>query len=93
MHTDPVDCADGTRCVPAKAGTHLSATRAAQWVPACAGTTAFMFGFMFRCRDQFIAAAGRSFFTSASGGCTLAPSTYLKSAIVPLPFLRAILPT
>jgi hypothetical protein len=38
-------------------------------------------------------AAGRSFFTSAAEGSTLAPSTYLKSAIVPLPFLSAILPT
>src|SRR5262249_21909693 len=42
---------------------------------------------------QFIAAAGRSFFTSASGGSTLAPSTYLKSDMVPLPSLSAILPT
>ena len=30
-------------------------------------------------------AAGRSFFTSASDGSTLAPSTYLKSTMVPLP--------
>src|SRR6266481_3190748 len=44
-------------------------------------------------RDQFIAAAGRSFFTSSSEGMTLAPSTYLKSDIVPLPSLSAILPT
>src|SRR6478736_2424380 len=42
---------------------------------------------------QFIAAAGRSFFTSSSDGITLAPSTYLKSDIVPLPSLSAILPT
>jgi hypothetical protein len=43
--------------------------------------------------DQFIAAAGRSFFTSSSDGITLAPSTYLKSDIVPLPSFSAILPT
>src|SRR5262249_11183627 len=44
-------------------------------------------------RNQFIAAAGRSFFTSSSDGITLAPSTYLKSDIVPLPSFSAILPT
>ena len=37
--------------------------------------------------------AGRSFFTSASPGSTEAPSTYLKSIMVPLPFSSAILPT
>ena len=42
--------------------------------------------------DQF-ASAGLSFFTSASDGSTVAPSTYLKSAIVPLPPSSAILPT
>src|SRR5262245_36103471 len=75
------------------------------WVPACAGTTVFIWlGFshppgrgkialLSRTRNQFIAAAGRSFFTSASGGSTLAPSTYLKSDMVPLPSLSAILPT
>src|SRR5437764_264263 len=42
---------------------------------------------------QFIAAAGRSFRTSSSLGCTLAPSTYLKSFMVPLPAFSVILPT
>src|ERR1051326_7776391 len=37
--------------------------------------------------------AGRSFFTSASDGSTDAPSTYLMSLMVPLPFSSAILPT
>ena len=46
----------------------------------------------YRC-NQFIAAAGRSFFTSSSDGITLAPSTYLKSDIVPLPSFSAVLPT
>src|SRR5215467_3158462 len=41
---------------------------------------------------QFVS-AGRSFLTSASLGSTDAPSTYLKSVIVPLPFSSAILPT
>jgi hypothetical protein len=43
--------------------------------------------------DQFIAAEGRIFFTSSSPGSTLAPSIYLMSDMVPLPFLRAMLPT
>ncbi len=37
--------------------------------------------------------AGRSFFTSASGGSTAAPSTYLKSTMMGLPSLSASLPT
>ena len=37
--------------------------------------------------------ADRSFLTSASEGSALAPSTYLKSTMVPWPFFRAILPT
>src|SRR5579885_3836131 len=39
------------------------------------------------------ALAGRNFLTSESGGITEAPSTYLKSVMVPLPFSSAILPT
>src|SRR3954469_9230302 len=39
------------------------------------------------------ASAGRSFFTSASDGSTVAPSTYLMSLMVPLPFSSAIVPT
>ena len=39
------------------------------------------------------AEAGRNFFTSASDGSTLAPSTYLKSTMVPWPSLTASLPT
>src|SRR4051812_4127335 len=35
--------------------------------------------------------AGRSFLTSASDGSTEAPSTYLKSTMVPLPFSSASL--
>src|SRR5262249_24779150 len=38
-------------------------------------------------------APGRSFLASSSDGSTEAPSTYLKSVMVPRPFLRAILPT
>src|SRR5690242_20129107 len=41
---------------------------------------------------QFVS-AGRNFLTSASLGNTVAPSTYLNSVIVPLPFSSAILPT
>jgi hypothetical protein len=37
--------------------------------------------------------ADRSFLTSASEGSAPAPSTYLKSTMVPRPFFRAILPT
>src|SRR6185312_12075834 len=37
--------------------------------------------------------AGRSLATSAGPGSTDAPSTYLKSTMVPLPFSSAILPT
>ena len=37
--------------------------------------------------------ADRSFFTSALEGSALAPSTYLKSTMVPWPFFEAILPT
>jgi hypothetical protein len=37
--------------------------------------------------------ADRSFFTSALEGSALAPSTYLKSTMVPWPFFKAILPT
>src|SRR6266699_3429333 len=37
--------------------------------------------------------AGRSFLTSASEGRTEAPSTYLKSTMIGLPSLTAILPT
>src|SRR5262245_36013316 len=43
-------------------------------------------------KPQFVS-AGRNFLTSASLGNTDAPSTYLKSVIVPLPFSSAILPT
>ena len=51
-----------------------------------------------RARDHRISGcnhsgAGRSFLTSASGGITLEPSTYLKSDMVPLPSFSAILPT
>ena len=37
-----------------------------------------------------IVAAGRSFLISSSGGITLAPSTYLKFDMVPLPSFKAI---
>ena len=37
--------------------------------------------------------SGRSFFTSAAAGKTLAPSTYLKSTITPLPSTFLVLPT
>ena len=43
--------------------------------------------------NRFQSPAGRSFLTSASDGSTEAPSTYLKSTMVPLPFSSAILPT
>ena len=46
-----------------------------------------------RGRSHQFALAGRIFLTTASGGITEAPSTYLKSVMVPLPFSTAILPT
>ena len=63
------------------------------WVPAFAGTTGVTVRAPRNAAAKLYSAAGRSFFTSASDGITLAPSTYLKSLMVPLPFLSAILPT